>query len=155
MKAYITSVVITSVLIALSELILPQGKLKVVVNTVFSIVLLISMITPLKQSNLVFITPTFNEQLGEFDYTNQSVEEYFNEKAKIYYQEKFLNLLKENNLIAERVDVEICNMQIIKVQIYLSNLVIPENNSHININVIQNYVSNVLGVNADLVVVHA
>ena len=155
MKAYITSVVLTSVLIALSELILPHGRLKVVVNTVFSIVLLISMLTPLRSNNIDFDLPVFNNQSSVTDYNNQDVQSYFNDRISEYYQEKFSSELKRNNLIAERVEVEICNMEIIKVQIFLSNLVIPENNEHININVIQNYVAKIIGVDAEKVVAYA
>ncbi len=62
--------------------------------------------------------------------------------------------LKENYLIAERVEVEICNLQIVKVKVFLSNLVIPSENEHININVIKSYVSNLIQIDEEKVEIY-
>lgn len=155
MKEYIISVVITAVLISLAELILPQGKLKSIVNTVFSLTLLISMITPLKNADMQII-PTFNQI--EIDNKNEEltyVSDYVDGKVAKYYATKYKNVLLENDLVAERVFVEIDNLQIVKVKIFLSNLVIPEENEHINNNVIASYVAQILGIDAKRVEIHA
>ena len=130
MKTYLTSIILTSVLIALSELILPQGKLKTVVNTVFSITLLITMISPLDITISEESIPIFNQQTENIDYFNEQVGSFFDRKTEEFYEANYMSILKENDLIAERIEVEICKMNIDKIQIFLSNLVIPENNAY-------------------------
>ena len=60
-----------------------------------------------------------------------------------------------NDLICEKVIVEISNTSIKKIKIFLSNLVIPEDNEHINNIVIANFVAEILGVNAEKVEIYA
>jgi hypothetical protein len=154
MKEYIFSVIITSVLIALSELIVPSAKLKVTVSTVFTIVLLISLISPFKNVK-------FDDVIDVFSPTNEQIEldknttDYFTNKITDYYEKEFKMMLFNENLITEDVKVEICGSEIVKIKIYLSNLVIPENNTHINNIVIQNYVAKILGVEEKKVEIYA
>ena len=155
MKTYIISVVISSVLISLSELIIPQGKLKTVVSTVFSIVLLISMISPLVDFNFDDSKYVFSNTDESITESKQNFDEYFDLKAEEYYSNRYKNLLKENDLICERVIVEISKLNIQKIQIFLSNLVIPENNEHINNNVIRNYVAEILGIPKERIEIYA
>lgn len=155
MKTYIISVVISSVLISLSELIIPQGKLKTVVSTVFSIVLLISMISPLVDFNFDESEYVFSNTSESQTENIQNFDEYFDLKAEEYYSNRYKNILKENDLICERVIVEISKLNIQKIQIFLSNLVIPENNEHINNNVIRNYVAEILGVPRERIEIYA
>lgn len=155
MKTYIISVVISSVLISLSELIIPQGKLKTVVSTVFSIVLLISMISPLVDFNFDDSEYVFSNTSESQTENIQNFDDYFDLKAEEYYSSHYKNLLKENDLICERVIVEISKLNIKKIQIFLSNLVIPENNEHINNNVIRNYVAEILGIPKERIEIYA
>ena len=155
MKTYIISVVISSVLVSLSELIIPQGKLKTVVSTVFSIVLLISMISPLVDFNFGDSEYVFSNTSESQTENIQNFDDYFDLKAEEYYSSHYKNLLKENDLICERVIVEISKLNIKKIQIFLSNLVIPENNEHINNNVIRNYVAEILGIPKERIEIYA
>ncbi len=155
MKTYIISVVISSVLISLSELIIPQGKLKTVVSTVFSIVLLISMISPLVDFNFDDSEYVFSITDENQTENSQNFDDYFDLKAEKYYSNRYKNILKENDLICERVIVEISKLNIYKIQIFLSNLVIPENNEHINNNVIRNYVAEILGIPKERIEIYA
>ncbi len=155
MKTYIISVVISSVLISLSELIIPQGKLKTVVSTVFSIVLLISMISPLVDFNFDDSEYVFLNTSESQTENIQNFDDYFDLKAEEYYSSHYKRLLKENDLICERVIVEISKLNIKKIQIFLSNLVIPENNEHINNNVIRNYVAEILGIPKERIEIYA
>ena len=145
MKSYIVSIVICSILIALTELILPQKKLKSVVSTVFSLTLLVVMIKPLSTKNNEEFTFTFttNEQPTIID--TSYLNAYFDDRLELYYQTVYKNQLLNNDLVAEKIIIELSDMKIVNVQIFLSNLVIPEENSHINNNVIKNYVANILG----------
>ena len=145
MNTYFLSIITTSIIVALSEMILPNGKLKSVVNTVFSIAILftiVSTIVGISENDFDF---SFNNtDSGQKNENVEYVADFFDNSIKEYYQKFFADKLKENDLIAERVEVEICNMKIEKVYVFLSNLVIPNENAHINNNVIKNYVSKVL-----------
>ena len=154
MKSYIVSIVICSILIALTELVLPQKKLKSVVSTVFSLTLLVVMIKPLSANHDEEYTFTFspNEQQTVID--TSYLNAYFEDRLEIYYQTLYKNQLLSNDLVTEKISVEITDMQIVNVQIFLSNLVIPEENSHINNNVIKNYVANILGLDAKKVQIY-
>ena len=155
MKEYLISIVLTAVSIAISELILPQGKLKTIVNTVFSLTILISVISPLSSSEEINADFIFNEIDSNLNQYDSSINNYFDMRAEELYAIQFKNQLLENNLVAEQIIVEIYNMKINKIKIYLSNLVIPEENSHINNNVIAIYIANVLEVDQEMVEVYA
>ena len=155
MKEYLISIVLTAVSIAISELILPQGKLKTIVNTVFSLTMLISVISPLSSSEEINADFIFNEIDSNLNQYDSSINNYFDMRAEELYAIQFKNQLLENNLVAEQIIVEIYNMKINKIKIYLSNLVIPEENSHINNNVIAIYIANVLEVDQEMVEVYA
>ena len=71
-----------------------------------------------------------------------------------YYSTAFKEVLKENNLICERVVVEICDKNLTKTEIYLSNPVMSDDSEHININVITDYVANLLGLQREIVTVY-
>ena len=156
MKSYLISVVTTAVVIALSELIVPQGKLKTIVSTVLSIVLLIAMLTPFLNIQKDETQSVFNPDNGQSEsLESQDFDGYFDDRLKEYYQKIFLQKLKTNDLICEKVIVEISNTSIKKIKIFLSNLVIPEDNEHINNIVIANFVAEILGVNAEKVEIYA
>lgn len=154
MKSYIISIVSVAILIALAELILPQGRLKNVVNTVFSLFLLIVIIKPLNSIEESSI-PTFNQEDVAKTIDVSYVYDYFDSKAEDYYASYYKNILFENDLIAESVIVKINDMKIEKIKIFLSNLVIPEENVHINNNVISLYVAEILGIEAEKVEIYA
>lgn len=154
MKSYLFIVIITSIAISLSELILPNGKLKTVASTAFSLILLLTTLTPLSGSKLDISVPTFGIESNIDVNTESYIIEYFNDKNEEYYEKEYNLILKAENLITEKIIVEISNNKIIKIEIYLSNLVIPENNQHINNIVMQNYVADILGVDSKIVVVY-
>lgn len=153
MKAYLLTVVITSVIVALAEMILPSGKLKIVVNMVFSITILLAVVSSLGKIDEMDYQTVFNQQTQNFNGLNY-INEHFDTSAEKYYNSLYNDKLKENDLIAERVEVEICNLQIVKVKVFLSNLVIPSENEHININVIKSYVSNLIQIDEEKVEIY-
>ena len=153
MKAYLLTVVITSIIVSLAEMILPSGKLKIVVNTVFSITILLAVVSSLSNVDETDYQAVFNQQTQNFNGLNY-ISEHFDKHAEKYYNSLYIDKLKENDLIAERIEVEICNLQIVKVKVFLSNLVIPSENEHININVIKSYVSNLISIDKEKVEIY-
>ncbi|MBQ9782285.1 MAG: hypothetical protein IJW26_03775 [Clostridia bacterium] len=155
MQAYLLTVILTSVAVSLAEMIMPNGKLKIVVNTVFSIAILLSVVSSLQNIESEDFKVVFNDISSDINYEELNyVSEYFDESASKYYQSYYKDKLKSEDLIAERVEVEICNLQIIKVSVFLSNLVIPEENEHININVIKSYVADVLSLSKERIEIY-
>ncbi len=154
MKAYVISIVICSILIALTELILPQKRLKSVVNTVFSISLLVIMIKPLSNDEDQNYIPTFNQNSQQTKPDSNYFNNYFDERFEKYYEALYQRQLLNSDLVTDKIIVEIENMQILCVQIFLSNLVIPEENTHINNNVIVNYVAEILGLEKEKVQIY-
>ena len=154
MKAYVISIVICSILIALTELILPQKRLKSVVNTVFSISLLVIMIKPLSNDEDQIYIPTFNQNSQQTKPDSNYFNNYFDERFEKYYETLYQRQLLNSDLVTDKIIVEIENMQILSVQIFLSNLVIPEENTHINNNVIVNYLAEILGLEKEKVQIY-
>lgn len=152
MKAYLITVLITIVLISIVQLALPKGKISDTATKILSVAMIFCFLKPLG---------TFSLDLSERDKINSEAEsgvttfgQYVDENLERYYERCFIDVLKENNLICERVNVEICDKKLIKTEIYLSNLVIEENNEHININVITDYVAETLGIDRGCLTVY-
>ena len=71
-----------------------------------------------------------------------------------YYSAAFEQVLKDNDLICEKVVVEIYDKKMIKTEIYLSNPVMSDESEHININVITDYIANLLGLQREILTVY-
>lgn len=152
MKAYLITILVTIVLISVVQLALPKGKTSETATKILSIVLIFCFLKPLG---------SFSLNLSDRDKINSEAEsgaatfgEYVDENLEKYYETCFFETLKANDLICERVNVEICDKKLIKTEIYLSNLVIAENNEHININVITDYVAGKLGIDRGCLTVY-
>ena len=155
MTAYLITIITTSIIIALSEMILPNGKLKVVVSTVFSITILFTVLNAVNSISEEDFEYVFNFENDQTESENLNyINEHFDKSTAKYYQTLYITQLKDQDLIAERVNVEICNLEIVKVEVFLSNLVIPTKNEHINNNVIKSYVSKVLNLSEEKVYVY-
>ena len=134
MKSWILSVSAVIVLTSVLSFVIPEGKIKKPIETVFSLLTIIAIISPLFKVDF----STFNI-IGE-------------EGAKIYYQEDFLEYvvtlkkqenIKECNYILEELGIKNCqvdiaysstdNTKIITIRINLSNSVIISQNEHIDI----------------------
>ena len=151
MKTYLFSICIAAIVISLCEFIMPQGRMKNAVWMVISVLFAITMIKPILNLNL--------EETFDIDkyiyYDEQSVTVgYFDDKSEEYFSEYYKAALLENDLVTEKVEVEISRMNIEKIIVYLSNLVIEENNELINNTVIREYVASALGVEPEKVVVY-
>ncbi len=152
MTSYIISVLVVAVVLTVAELIIPSGKLKNTVTVVLSIVFLAIMIKPI--ANLDVENLFDLSKIEDFSEDN-AVSAYVETNLKSYYEKSIIKELLLNELVAEKVNVELCNTQITKVEIYLSNLVIDENYGHINISVIESYISEKLSIDSDILTVYA
>ena len=152
MKTYLISLFIIVVLISVVQIILPKGKITSAATCVLSFAMALCFINALGGISFDFVG--FNIK-GETTEKSTSVfNEYVDSKLENYYESAFISLLKDNDLICEKVNVEICNKEIEKTEVYLSNLVFDEKNAHININVIADYVAEKIGVDRSKVVVY-
>lgn len=152
MKTYLISLFIIVVLISVVQIILPKGKITSAATCVLSFAMALCFINALGGISFDFVGFNFK---GETTEKSTSVfNEYVDSKLENYYESAFISLLKDNDLICEKVNVEICNKEIEKTEVYLSNLVFDEKNAHININVIADYVAEKIGVDRGKVVVY-
>lgn len=152
MKTYLISLFIIVVLISVVQIILPKGKITSAATCVLSFAMALCFINALGGISFDFVGFNFK---GETTEKSTSIfNEYVDSKLENYYESAFISLLKDNDLICEKVNVEICNKEIEKTEVYLSNLVFDEKNAHININVIADYVAEKIGVDRGKVVVY-
>lgn len=152
MKTYLITILVTIVLISVVQLALPKGKTSETATKILSFVLIFCFLKPLGTFSLNLVER--DKLNSEVDKNVAKVEKYVDENLGKYYEKCFFDTLKENDLICEKVNVEICDKKLIKTEIYLSNLVIAENNEHININVITDYVAEKLGIDRGYLTVY-
>lgn len=152
MKTYLITILVTIVLISVVQLALPKGKTSETATKILSFVLIFCFLKPLGSFSLNLVER--DKLNSEVDKNVAKVEKYVDENLGKYYEKCFFDTLKENDLICEKVNVEICDKKILKTEIYLSNLVIAENNEHININVITDYVAEKLGIDRGCLTVY-
>lgn len=152
MKTYLISLFIIVVLISVVQIILPKGKITSAATCVLSFAMALCFINALGGISFDFVG--FNFKCETTEKSTSVFNEYVDSKLENYYESAFISLLKDNDLICEKVNVEICNKEIEKTEVYLSNLVFDEKNAHININVIADYVAEKIGVDRGKVVVY-
>ena len=144
-KLYFISVTVGCIFLALSELILPQGKIKKCAAYALSVCFALIVISPFTKNDDSFFT------IITSDDTVEDTLERLTEKS---YENTYIIILEDYDLIAERVEVEICRSEIQKIRIYLSNLVIKDSDERININVITKYISEILNADIDKIEVY-
>lgn len=154
MKTYIISIFITVILISLAQIILPKGKISVAATGILSFVMIFYFLKPL--NTISFDVGTQEEQTNESLQADNiaAFNDFVDRSLEKYYSTAFKEVLKENDLICERVVVEICDKNLTKTEIYLSNPVMSDDSEHININVITDYVANLLGLQREIVTVY-
>lgn len=152
MKTYLISLFIIVVLISVVQIILPKGKITSAATCVLSFAMAFCFINAIGGISFDFDSYSNKSEATE---KNMAVfNEYVDSNLEKYYESAFVSTLKDNDLICEKVNVEICNKEIEKTEVYLSNLVFDEKNAHININVIADYVAEKIGVDRSKVVVY-
>lgn len=152
MKTYLISLFIIVVLISVVQIILPKGKITSAATCVLSFAMALCFINAIGGISFDFDSYKNKSEATEKDMA--VFNEYVDSNLEKYYESAFVSALKDNDLICEKVNVEICNKEIEKTEVYLSNLVFDEKNAHININVIADYVAEKIGVDRSKVVVY-
>ena len=149
MKGYLISIVIAAVATSLSELVMPQGRLKNTVRVVLAICLTAVMVAPL--SSFDFSTAlSADTDIA----TDANFENFIDESMKNYYEKQFKKRLLECDLVTDKIYVEIEGLKKKKAEVYLSNTVMEENGAHINISVIKDYVAEALSLDGDILSVY-
>ena len=128
MKAYIMSVMLTAIAVTLGELALPDGKMKSTAKILIAIAFIGVIVAPV----IKFDFDSFTNESFLSDDNRASLAATVDGKLGRYYEEDIKSRLLENDLVAEKVVVEIEEMNFKKAEIYLSNLVFDENSEHIN-----------------------
>lgn len=152
----IVGVVILSVLI---DLILPEGQMQKYIKSVFSVVIVLTMVSPILKIDISSI------DFNKFIYNESSVEintnylNNYNEDYKKSLEEIVENALKDGGFL--NVEVEISynlsnnNFEIEKVKLDIKKLVINANQVHIDkYKEMQTIVENLLNVKEDLIVIY-
>lgn len=152
MKTYLISLFIIVVLISVVQIILPKGKITSAATCVLSFAMAFCFINAI--GGISFDFDSYSNKSEATEKSMAVFNEYVDSNLEKYYESAFVSVLKDNDLICEKVNVEICNKEIEKTEVYLSNLVFDEKNAHININVIADYVAEKIGVDRSKVVVY-
>lgn len=150
MTEYLISVLVVAVSLTVAEFVIPSGRIKNTVQTALALVFISVMVKPI-------ITFDFDNIFSDnFNYDKEvSITSYFDKTLENYYEKYYKDELLKADLVAEKVKVEISENKINIIEIYLSNLVIEENNEHINITVIRNYIAEKLNLNKEILFVYA
>lgn len=152
MKTYLISLLVTVVLISLVQMILPKGKTASAATGVLSVAMILCFLKP--TGSLSFDFSKAEENSAAYEKSVTSFNLLADKYLKKYYESAFSDVLKKNDLVCDKIIVEISDKKIVKAEIYLSNPVIDENYEHININVITDYVAETLGIEREILTVY-
>ena len=153
MKEYVLFSFLSVALFTLVKIFLPKGKINSAATFVISAAMFLCLLKPALALFSSDITKNPFGKSAEFSEATE-ITNYLDSKTEEYYEKAYYEALKRDNLICEKVNVEICDNKIKKIEIYLSNLVIAENDEHININVIADYVADLIGEEREIVCVY-
>ena len=150
MKEYLVTVAAVALMISLAGILLPGGKTAKLASSALSIVFIYVLIRPLvsigAEDLCFFPVRDFSADEGITSFIEGSIAD--------ETEKRIFDVLRQNNLIAEKVFVEIKGTEIGKIEITLSNPVIDENFPHINNSVIGKYIADLLGVDPGIVTVY-
>lgn len=139
------------VVFALFDLVLPSGKIKKCAAVALFAAFALTVVYPLVKN-------TFDDFEFSFDLdgeaSDETTETFLNEFIESAYSKDITSSLLSVDLVAERVEVEYCRGEILKIEVYLSNAVFIDDDGHIDNNVIADYVSKELGLDRDKLVVY-
>lgn len=141
------------VVFALSDLILPSGKIKKCAAVALSAAFSLTVLYPLVKNTFDDIEFSF-ELDSDVSTSDEATETFLGNFIESAYASDVKDSLLTVDLVAERVEVEYCRGEIVKIEVYLSNAVFIGDYGHIDNNVIADYVSKELGLDRDKLVVY-
>lgn len=151
-KGYFALIAAGCVFLSVAQLILPKGKMNKCVTCLLSACFALIVISPFAKGGDLFSSNIFDyeaEPVGNYDVVT-SIDDYLAEE----YAETYKKSLLQSDIVAESVKVEFCRAKLQKIRVYLSNLVIIDDDGSINSNVIADYVADVLSVDSDKVEIY-
>mgnify|MGYP006962950568 FL=1 len=107
MKSYLISLFIIVVLISVVQIILPKGKITAAATCVLSFAMVLCFIKALGGLSFDFID--YKNENDKTEKTATVFNEYVDSNLEKYYESAFIAVLKDNDLICDKVNVEICN----------------------------------------------
>lgn len=156
MKEYVLSIIVSILLVSIASIILPDGKMAKFTKSIFSIIIIIIIITP--AINLLK-NESFNGFEFESDFAFSEDEDYLD---YVYYKRvenlsaTTESLLKSDNYETDvEIIYDISNYQIVikKINVNFNFDGISEDDKHIIISVIKQTVSEYLNVDKEIVIV--
>ena len=137
MMKYVSGIIFSVILISLISLIFPSGKIGKYLKSIFSFILIFSVINPLL--NLDEINVDFNNAFleNEVIYQEQYLD-YVNQKKIDNYNDNCTKIIEKLGVKNAQIDFiyytdEKYNLIVEKVNVNLKNSVISPENEHINI----------------------
>lgn len=144
-RSYLVSVCSLVVLTEIVRLIVPKGKTKRTAEIVFSLVTVITLITPLVNLKNVLSGNSWSEIAYEDN--GYGIEEV----TEKYYERIASNALNDDDIPVENIAVKTENGEIKKITIYLSDLVIDEKKEHINSSEIRTRLSTLFQIDTEVI----
>lgn len=157
MKEYVLSIIVSVLLVSVASIILPEGKMAKFTKSIFSLIIIIIIITPALK--LLKDPVEFNKFDVESDSTFSEDVDFL---EYVYYKKiENLSTATENTLKNKNYDAdveiiyEISDYQIIikKVNVILQSTVISDDDKHIIISVIKETVANRLDIDKEIIIV--
>lgn len=158
-SSWIISIVGIVILGVLVDLILPEGQMQKYIKSIFSIIVVLTMVSPLLQIDIDKI------DFDRFIYNETSVElndnylKNYNEDYKIALENLLIENLKEKGfsgvIVAISYNLSNTNFEIEKVELNIKNLVINTNQVHIDkYKEMRAIVVNMLNIKENIVVIY-
>ena len=144
-RSYLVSVCSLVVLTEIVRLILPKGKTKRTAEIVFSLVTVITLITPLVNLKNVLSGNSWSEIASEdigFGIEKVTVK---------YYERIASHVFNYDDIPVANIAVKTENGEIKKITIYLSDLVIDEKKEHINSSEIRTRLSTLFQIDTEVI----
>lgn len=133
LTSYILSIAGIALITAITEFIMPFGRMKTLAKTIFNLFLIVAMISPIFQHQLLF---DFDYNKSDINVDSAAVDSIKNDR-EVYIENLCQNALIKEGIKGVKVDIVIDKstvyLTVKKVAINFDNLVISDKNEHINI----------------------
>ncbi|MBP5373192.1 MAG: hypothetical protein J6Y44_03300 [Clostridia bacterium] len=146
-SSYLLSITALVILTELTRMILPKGKTRRVVEILFSLVIVATLLSPvINVKNFAYLNELGSEFTADYAYSDY-IDGVYGRTVKINAE----RWLDEKNFPYSSVEVDCERGSIKKVKIYCSKKVIEGNFEHINSSEVTTSLASLLGINAEVV----